>query len=114
MVNSGPERDSNRRQRGQRHHLAVRVADVELADVLGSVAIVAFGLDVDLPLAAEAVEVVDERPAHERLDGPVDIVDGDALLEHLVAIHVDELLRHAGQEGRAHAARSPDACARPP
>ena len=62
-------------QRGQRHHFAGRVAHIELADVLGFRAVLVLGLDVDLPLAAEAVEVVDEQPAHEGLDGPVNVVD---------------------------------------
>ena len=34
------------------------VAHIELADVFGLRPILAFGFDVDLPLAAEAVEVV--------------------------------------------------------
>ena len=73
------------------------VPDVELPDVLGPVAILALGLDIHLPLAAEAVEVVDERPSHERLNRSVDVLDVDPLLEHLVAIDVDELLRHVGR-----------------
>ena len=101
MVNSGPERDSNRRQRGQRHHVARCCSARRTGRRSRRVAIVALGLDIDLPLAAEAVEVVDERPAHERLDRSIHILDVDTLLEHFVAIHVDELLRHVGQERRA-------------
>ena len=98
MVNSGPERDSNLVKRRERHHRALAVAHVELADVVEVVAVLALGLDVDLPLAAEAVEVVDEQPAHVGLNGAIDIVEGDALLEHLLAVHLEELLRHARQE----------------
>ena len=91
-------------QRGQRDHLTAGVPHVELADVLRLRAVVAFGFDVDLPLPSEAIEVVDEQAAHEGLDGPVDVVDGDALLDDLVAIDRDELLRHARQEGGAETA----------
>src|SRR5262249_36758878 len=60
------------------------------------------GFDVHLPLAAEPVEVVDERPAHEHLNRSIHILDVDTLLEDLVAIHGDELLRHIGQERGRH------------
>ena len=46
----------------------------------------------------ESIEVVDEEAAHEGLQCLVDVVDGDALLDDLVAIHVDELLRHAWEK----------------
>ena len=97
-MNSGPGRDSNFVSADKRHHVAVRVAHVELADVFQVGAVLAFGFDVDLPLPSEAVEVVDEQSAHEGLDGAVDVVERDALLEHLVAIDRHELLRHARQE----------------
>ncbi len=80
------------------------VPHVELADVFGTCAVLAFRFHVDLPLASEPVEVVDEQPAHEGLDGAVDVVDRDALLDHLVAVDRHELLRHAGQERGAQAA----------
>ena len=60
-------------------------------------AVVAFGLDVDLPLAAEAVEVVHEVAAHEGLERLVDVAELDALLEHLVAVDVDETCGTAGR-----------------
>ena len=61
MVNSGPERDSNLVSAESGTMSPRSVPHVELADVLGSIAVVALGLDIHLPLAAEAVEVVDER-----------------------------------------------------
>ena len=54
-----------------------------------------------MPLAAETVEVVDKNPAHERLDGPVNIVEWYALLDYFVPVYFHELLWHAGQEGGA-------------
>ena len=54
-------------------------------------------------MAAEAVEVVDEAAAEKTLQGLVDVVDVDPLLEHFVAVDVDENLRHGWAEGRRHA-----------
>ena len=50
-----------------------------------------------LATAAEIVEVVDEQPAHVSLDRLVDIADGNALLQGLVAIDVDKPLRNVGR-----------------
>ena len=58
------------RQRGERHHVALVVPNVELPDVFGAIAVGTLCLDIHLPLTAKAVEVVDERASHERLDGP--------------------------------------------
>ena len=74
------------------------VAHVELADVLGLRAELALGLHVDLPDAPEAVEVVHEGAAHERLQRLVDRREVDALLEHLVPVDVGEELRHAREQ----------------
>ena len=57
-----------------------------------------FGFHIHLPGAAEIVEVVDEQPAHERLNGLVDVADGHTLLQHFFPVHVHELLRHARQK----------------
>jgi hypothetical protein len=94
---------ADRRQRRQRHRFALVVAHVELPDVLDVGAVVAFGLDVDLPLASEAVEVVDEAAAEEALQRLVHITEVDPLLEHLVLVDVDEQLRHGRPEGRRDA-----------
>src|SRR5262249_50792947 len=55
------------RQRGERHRVAVTVADVEQAQILGARAVIALRLDIDLPGPSKAVEVVDKISAHERL-----------------------------------------------
>ena len=68
------------------------------ADVFRLRAVVAFGLDEDLPLPAEAVEVVHEVAAHEGLQRLADLREIDALRQDLVAIDVDEDLRHGRQE----------------
>ena len=56
-----------------------------------------------MPLAAEAVEVVHEKAAHESLDGLVDVADRHALLEYLIFVHVHKLLRNAGKKRGAQA-----------
>src|SRR6185369_10352118 len=69
------------------------------AQVFGARAVLAFGLDIDLPLAAEAVEVVHEVTAHERLQRFIDLGEFHTLLERLIAVNVDVNLRDDGQEG---------------
>src|SRR5262249_24928399 len=64
------------------------------------IAVRALRFDIHLPLAAEPVEVVDERSAHERLNRSIDVFDVHSLLQRLVALDRDELLRHVGQECR--------------
>src|SRR5579872_2641859 len=91
------------RHGGKRHHFSPAVAHIELADVLRPGPVIAFRLDIDLPLAPETVEVVHEQPAHESLDSAIDIVEGHTLLDYFVAVDIDELLRHARQES-AHQA----------
>ena len=59
--------------RPQRHHVAVGVADLELLDGLRIHAEGGVGLDVDLPGAAEAVEVVDVVAAQVRLQRVEDV-----------------------------------------
>ena len=83
----------------ERDHLVVGVPHIEEADVLRLGPELAFGLDEDLPLPAEAIEVVHEVAAHEGLQRLADLREIDALLQDLVAIDVDEDLRHGGQEG---------------
>src|SRR5262249_50257195 len=80
------------------------IAERELPLVLLSRPVLAFGLDIHLPLAPEAIEVVDEQASHEGLDSPVNVIDGYALLDHFVAIDSDQLLRNTRQEGGAQGA----------
>ena len=98
-MNSGPARGSRLVRARQGHGVAVLVADVELAQLFGVGPKFSFGLDVDLPLAAEPVEIINEVAAHEGLQDPVDLTDVHALLEHLVPVHLDEDLGHRGHEG---------------
>ncbi len=75
---------------------------IELPDFLCFVAVFSLRLDIDLPLAAKAIEVIDEVSAHKGLKGLVHLPQINALLEHFVPVHIDEDLRDAGQEGRRH------------
>src|SRR5579864_8084550 len=80
------------------------VAHIKLAHIFCAVTILAFRFNVDLPLPSKAIKVVDKRTAHKGLYGPIDVLDLHALLEHLVAVNSNELLRNIGQECCAHAA----------
>ena len=54
----------------------VAVADLELPDLLGRAAERPVGLELDLPGAAELVEVVDVQRAHVDLQRVEDVADG--------------------------------------
>ena len=84
--------------RAQRHHVAVGVADLELLDGLRVHAEGGVGLDVDLPGAAEAVEVVDVVAAQVHLQRVEDVGQRHAhrLGPCPVDVHVE--LRRAGAE----------------
>src|ERR1700722_25026 len=88
---------------GKRNAFFFIVEDVELSHVFCLGAVFGLGFDINLPLAAKAIEVVDEVSAHESLHGAVDVAQAYSLLENLVAVDVDELLRNAGQESGAEA-----------
>ena len=75
-------------QRAERNLAAVGAAHVELVDVLNVCARVALRFDVGLPLAAEAVEVVHQVSAHERLHGGVDVAQVDLLLRGLFLVDI--------------------------
>ena len=83
----------------ERHHLAAAVGDVELSQVLRGGAIGTLGLNVDLPLPAETVEVVDQRAAHEGLECLVDAGQADLLGEHLGLVHIDSYLGNSEERG---------------
>ena len=57
------------------------------------------GLDIDLPGAAEQVEVVDVEAAERRLQRVEDVADLDAQHLRLVAVDVETDLRRVGGEG---------------
>src|SRR5205823_5272832 len=52
---------------GKRHALAAIVPDIKKAEVFRVGPIFIFGFDIDLPLPSEAIEIIDEEAAHERL-----------------------------------------------
>ncbi len=87
----------------ERNPIAIGRSYVELADVFDVRARRALGLDVGLPLAAEAVEVVHQIPAHESLHGGVHVAELNLLLLDLLAIDIDVELRYlriVGRDGR--------------
>ncbi len=79
----------------------VAVAHVDPPDVRNVGAIKRFGLNVDLPGAAEQVEVADVDATERRLQGGKDVVDGDA--ERLCLAPVDVEIQ--GRIGRGEASR---------
>src|SRR5260370_5095572 len=81
----------------KRHHFASIVSHVKRADIFSSGSIVAFRLNIGLPLPSKAVEIVDEQPAHECLQGLVHVFDCNALLYDFLAVDIRVQLRHAGQ-----------------
>ena len=74
------------------------VADLQLLDVFGPDAEAGVGLDVDLPGAAELVEVVDVVAAQVDLEGVEDVAQGHAHRLALGAVDVDVELRRRGAE----------------
>jgi len=92
---SGGARDFH--QGTERNAVAVGAGDVEAADVIGVGAVLAFGFDVGLPLAAKAIEIVHEVTAHESLHRGVDVALTDLLLGDFFAIDLRKKLRHRGK-----------------
>src|SRR5215831_7817906 len=88
----------------QGHHVPLHISNVKLAHILGPCPVGAFGLGIDLPLASEAVEVVDKRATHKGLQGCVNVLQLHALGQHLVAVDVCKYLRHR-REGSGENAR---------
>src|SRR5262249_6597029 len=86
------------------HGVAVRIANEELSHILRIGAVIAFGLNVRLPGAAEAIEIVHKKSAHERLQRLIYRGQIDSLLDHFVAVHVHKNLRHVRLERRNESA----------
>ena len=86
-------------QRGQRHAVALGVADLQPPDVLDAHAVLRVGLDVDLPVAVLEGEVVDVERSEIGLQGIVDVVERNALSLGLLAIDLDEYLGLGDTEG---------------
>ena len=72
-------------------------------DVLDRVAVFLLALQVELPGAAEQVEIVDVIAAQRRLQGAEHVGEIDPQRLHLVAVDVEEQLRRAGRVGGEHA-----------
>lgn len=70
----------------QRHHIALLVSNMELSHIFCASSKLAFRLRVHLPLAAEPVEIINERAAHECLQRSVNMAEFHTLRQHLVAI----------------------------
>ena len=70
----------------------------------------AFRLDIGLPLAAEAVEVVDQVSAHEGLHGGVDVGELHLLLRGLFLVDIGIELGHGRLDTTGWRRRSPAAC----
>ena len=83
----------------ERHGVAVAVANKKLANVLRVRPVIAFSLYIYLPCSPEPIEVVDEKSAHECLQRLINLGQVDSLLQHFVAIDVDEDLRNIRQKG---------------
>src|SRR5207244_12731905 len=66
--------------------------------------VIAFGLDVSLPCSAEAIEIVHEKSAHERLQRLINRGEIDSLLDHFVAVDLYKNLRHVRLERRNESA----------
>ena len=88
-----------------RDHAALRIADINLIDVVDIVPKRRFRLHVDLPRAAEHVEVVDVEAPQRRLQGVEDVADLDAEHLRLVAIDIEVDLRRVGGIRAVHAGK---------
>src|SRR4029077_12864716 len=80
------------------------VADIELPNVFCLGAVLTFRFDIDLPLAPEAVEVVDEISPHEGLNRTIYIVEVHPLLQDFVAVYFDKFLWDTRQKSGAEGA----------
>src|SRR4051794_19175779 len=88
---------------GEGNHLAGAVAHLELLDVVDLLAKRVEGLDIDLPGAAKAVEVVDVIGAESRLQSRANVVNGYAAVFRLGAIDEQFEPRRVGAEAREQA-----------
>src|SRR5262249_15058082 len=81
-------------------HLSFCVFDEKLPDLVDVGAIIPFGLNKDLPLASETVEVIDEVATHKSLQSLVNGLRVEALLKYLLPIDVEKNLRNERREHR--------------
>ena len=78
------------------------IAHIKKPEILRPRSILAFRLDIDLPLAAKPIEVIDKISTHERLQRLVYFRQVHALLKSSVAVHVYVELRHAWKKRGGH------------
>src|SRR5205085_7745154 len=71
-------------------------------DVLNAVAEGRLSLHVDLPGAAEQIEVIGVKASQRRLQRVEDVADLDAKHLRLVAVDIEADLRRVGREGAEH------------
>jgi hypothetical protein len=84
------------------HHTAGAVADVDLPEILDAGAVVLLALDIDLPNAAEQVEVVDVDAAERRLQCGEHVGHRQPQRLRLLAVDIEEQGRVGGGEGGEH------------
>ena len=97
-----PQRQPRLGEGAQRHHLSLPVADMDAVDVVDLGPVGGLGLDVDLPGAAEQIEVVDVEAAENGLERVEHVADADAQGLHLVAVDVEIELGRVGGVGGEH------------
>ena len=98
----GREREPRLGEGAQRHHLPLPVADMDAVDVVDLGPVGGLGLHVDLPGAAEQIEVVDVEAAENGLERVEHVADADAQGLHLVAVDVEIELGRVGGVGGEH------------
>ncbi len=98
-----PLHDLRLAEHADRHHRAALRARVDVEDVVDLVPVRLVGLQIDLPDAAEQIELVDVEAADGRLQRVEHVRHGDAEHLRLVAVDVEIELRRVGGEGREHA-----------
>ena len=98
-----PEDRFHRDQGPHGDHLAVFVAHIELADIVGAAAPVRLGLDIDPVDPAELIEIVHVVGADIGVQHGEDVVDADTFDLGTLAIDIDEDLRRVRPEGAEHA-----------
>ena len=82
----------------ERRHLALGVPHIKVIDFVRADAVLGLGLQVNLPLAAEAIELVDVGSAEKGLQGLIDLAELQALFQYAILIDIDIELRHRGAE----------------
>ena len=85
----------------KRHSITFTVTDVELSDVFGVCPVRGISLDIDLPLPAETIEVIDKRSSEKGLQSVKYILQSHALFERFVSIDPNVDLGDIGEQCRS-------------